>query len=143
MIGRVDFESTNAPKFLSQLISCINDMTSDRLRVATAAIFGPNRLELTFPKSYHVHMQYCERPEVRNRLESVATEIAGRQVSISLQLSREEPQKQQSVEPAAQARPTSRAAGPNDGQNDEFVQQAQSIFGATVQRVDRLPNGRT
>ena len=129
----VELRKGSEEKFLSQVIDAISDMTRDHVRLGTAAISGPNQLALTFPASYHFSKQYCERPEVHNRLESIASQIAGRPIRISVHVSANEPLRSEKDE---QSKPTPdrSAQAPQD---DEFLQHALDLFGASLVRVDR------
>ena len=133
--GRVSFSPGHEDELWSQMLSEINDMLSDHIKkVSEVAISGPNRLDLTFPKSYDFNKQYCERAEVRTRLEAVASELAGQPVSIGL-LVKEGERDDLAVEakPDVQQRKRPLEAG-----DDEFVASAQNIFGGTVVKVDEI-----
>jgi len=137
-----------------QILSQLVDMNSDMLRqhlegVCQLAISGPNCLVLVFSSDYTFSKQYCERPDVLNRLRQNVLELTGAEVRIELRL-------QAAVAPdpgpadAAQSEPS--PAGPNqaDGlpstataqdaeqEHDPFVQQAADLFGAKIAKVEDL-----
>jgi len=95
-------------------------------RVDRIAISGPNRLDLVFAAEYDFHRRFCERPEEMRRLEQLLRDVTGGVVQVRLLL--EEPKaeavSQESV--AIEEKPVA---------TDPMVEEAQSIFGASVQRV--------
>ena len=67
-------------------------MTADFAgRAERVAISGPNRLVVRFGKAYTQALQYCERPEKRQRLEQTLSRIAGRNLRIDFALLPDEP----------------------------------------------------
>ncbi len=114
----------------SQILAKIDDMLRNHVRpIENVAISGPNRLDLTFPKSYHFNKQYCERSEVLGQLERVASEITGQPIRISLFVS--------DADDSSAKDETSKSGSDRriDIQDDELVQQAIAVFGATVEKV--------
>ena len=132
--NRCDLKPGNEAEFLTHLVAEFQDMTGDHIRAAsTAAISGPNQLALFFPASYDFSKRYCERPEVMSRLQSVASRIADRSIQISLQTHEKQPEKR-----PAPARSQRTATGPVQApKDDEFLQHAIELFGATVVRVEK------
>ncbi|MDA1015228.1 MAG: DNA polymerase III subunit gamma/tau, partial [Planctomycetota bacterium] len=129
----VPLEVGRESEFLAQLVDGIEDMTQTHVRGASKlAISGPNGLELSFTKSYHFSKTYCERPEVKLQLESVASKIAGQDVRISLKLIAD----QEGVKPQPVPQVSSKRVKYPD--HDEFVQQAMSVFDATIVKVEGI-----
>ncbi|HUG90348.1 MAG TPA: hypothetical protein VML55_05925, partial [Planctomycetaceae bacterium] len=100
----------------------------------SSAISGPNSLDVLFPASYHFSKQYCERAEVLARLEQAASDIAGRPIRIRF-LTESGPAEAQ---PETASREPKRPVPENP---DEFVEQALSLFGASVVKVESLAAG--
>lgn len=66
-------------------------MTADFAAKADAvAISGPNRLVVRFRKAYTQALQYCERPDKRQKLEQTLSRIAGRNLRIDFALLQDE-----------------------------------------------------
>ena len=130
---RCDLKPGREGEFLTHLVSEFRDMTGDHARAASsAAISGPNQLALFFPASYDFSKRYCERPEVLSRLQAVASRIADRPIQISLKTNEKQPEKRPA--PTAQRKNAGPLQIPKD---DEFLQHAIELFGATVVRVEK------
>ena len=70
----VEFTPENVDAFFSQLVLHSTDATENQLkRASQVAIFGPNGLDLVFPKSYVFSKNYCERSETLNTLKELAS----------------------------------------------------------------------
>jgi hypothetical protein len=103
---------------------------------AGLAISGPNLLEISFPASYFLSSQYCERPEVTGQLVTAASQVAGRAIDVSIRLL-----------PASSAADRSEPGGPSAApkrrkaslEKDPFVSQALSVFGGTLVDVREIP----
>ena len=112
----------------AQILTKIDDMLRNHVKpIINVAISGPNRLDLTFPKSYHFNKQYCERTEVLGQLERVASEITGQPIQISLFVSDADESAHDESKPNSERT--------IEVQDDELVQQAIAVFGATVEKV--------
>jgi DNA polymerase-3 subunit gamma/tau len=84
---KVDLEPGKEAAFLTQLLDQIPLMLKSNLKNAVpSATSGPNLLVLSFEKRYDLARQYCERRDNLDRLRETATKIAGRPISVSLQL---------------------------------------------------------
>jgi DNA polymerase III subunit gamma/tau len=69
----------------------LNDMTADYAAMADAvAISGPNRLVVRFRQVYNSSKSFCERPERRQTLEDVVSQVAGRRVRLNFELIHED-----------------------------------------------------
>ncbi len=133
---RIEFRDGCEKELWAEILSQVDDMYKTYVKcVSLTAISGPNQLDLTFPRSYHFNKQFCERPEVRSRLEEVASELTGQKVQISLFVAEEEASMavKADVGVAAKQRPL-------DAGDDEFVQKALDVFGASVERVVPFTN---
>ncbi|MGE3315332.1 MAG: DNA polymerase III subunit gamma/tau [Planctomycetaceae bacterium] len=133
----VEFRVGNESAIWSQVTAQIKDMLRDHVKnVTSVAISGPNQLDLFFPRSYHFSQKYCERSEVRSRLEKFVHQVTGRTATINFRIvETTEPEK-----PVAEVvrRPAasdlSRKVLENSG--DPYVEQAKAIFGATIAKRD-------
>ncbi len=129
----VEFQEGREREFLSQLISHIDDTLAVHVKVVSdAAISGPNQLALTFPRSYHFSKRYCEQPENLVRLESLAGKIAGQPVRIVLRVA----DAKASVTSVAESTPERSSRRQLESTDDPFVQQALSVFGATIYKIE-------
>ena len=107
--------------------------------MARTAISGPNRLELGFPKSYLFAKSYCEKVEVRGRLEEVVFRLAGKPVQVVFAV----------IDDAPSGEPTTRTAAPVrrldlSTNGDPYVEKAIELFNAKIMKkeaVTRSPTG--
>lgn len=119
----------------SEIVSRMDEQHRSYLHcIGSVAISGPNRLVLTFPKRYHFNKHYCERPDILGQLERLASQVTGQTIRISLATAEDEAAG--SVESPPAASRTSRRR-PQDV-DDPFVQQAESVFGATIVDVREI-----
>ena len=95
------------------------------------AILGPNKLELSFPQSYVLSRQFCERPETLGRIAELASKVAGHDVSVSVVASGKAGQMPAPRSTNSPKEPASRKQRAQIS-NDPFVQQALDIFGGTL-----------
>jgi len=95
-------------------------------QVDRIAISGPNRLDLVFAAEYDFHRQFCERPEEMRRLEQLLQDVTGGVVQVRLIL------EDRNVEDASE---DSLVVEEKPAATDPMVEEAQDIFGASVQRV--------
>jgi DNA polymerase III subunit gamma/tau len=133
----LEFVPENSDAFFSQLVLNSKDATANQLkRASKAAIFGPNTLDLTFPKSYVFSKNYCERAETINTLRALASKLAGRSIDITIRLD-------ESSEPRPAVRsvkePQSTRRSPTAATDDALVNAALSTFGGSVIEVRSLP----
>ena len=137
----VEFRPGNEAAVWSQVLLKISDVLRDHVRVVTSsAISGPNQLDLFFPRNYHFSKQYCERNDVRVRLEKLVSDVAARPVTITCRLAKDD------LEMQGESRPRPARTTPGDGSSrtaaeptgDPYVEQAKSIFGATVVKRDTM-----
>ena len=95
-------------------------------RVDRIAISGPNRLDLVFAAEYDFHRRFCERPEVMRQLEELLQDVTGGLVQVRLIQEEREPE-------VVPEEPTAEKVEVIE--TDPMVEEAQNVFGATVQRV--------
>lgn len=136
--GQVQFSQENADSLWSQVVGEITDMLKSHVKaVSSVAISAPNKLELTFPRSYHFSKRFCEKPEAIGRLEQIVARLTGQDVRISLALSEETvaaPSDSQSEPDEASGR-RKRVYKPEE---DDFVSNVMETFSAQVVRVDPI-----
>jgi len=135
----VEFAPGNEGRIWAQVLSSITDMLKTHAQsVARYAILGPNELELFFPRSYHFAKQYCEQPANLGRLEGLVEKITGRPVRIRLTVTDE------GAAPRSEAKglPSAARRRVPETITDPFVQQAMSVFGAAVARIDAVSSAQ-
>ena len=128
----------NADAIWAQIVSEIHDMLKSHVKaVSQVHISAPGCLELTFPRRYHFAKRFIEQPDAVQRLEEVASLIAGQQIRIQLVLS-EDPEDEETrmsgtdePSPAEQSRDRVQTAG-----EDKFVATVMETFSAQCVRVD-------
>lgn len=128
---QVELVVGNEESFHAELVDSMKDTARDHLSTATLAISGPNQVALTFSRNYHFSKQYCERPDVLDRLQKAASSIAGKRVRIRIDLAESGGDE---VISSGVDRPAER---PVSAEEDAFVQEAVAIFRATVVRAER------
>ncbi len=133
---QVEFTESSKVHFWSEVVSRLPDKSSLHLKnVTSIAIIGPNRLEVSFPPSYFLSKQFCERAETRTRVEEIATQLAGRPIEFAVGTT------DVPVPAAASATRnsvTSSRKRPGDLDKDPFVQQALAIFGGRIEDVRQV-----
>ena len=127
-VSMTPLETGREDRIWGEVTGQISDLLREHVeRVDRVAISGPNRLDLVFPAEYHFHKTFCERPEVMQRLEQLLRDVTGGVVQVRLIL-----------EETETAGATTEAPAIEEGTVDEadpMVEEAQSVFGATVERV--------
>ncbi len=130
-----DFRPGEESGFWSQVLSDIGDDFGIHFRkVVRVAICGPNRLELVFPKSYLFSKSFCEKIEVRGRLEEIVGRLAGKPVQVTFTVTDDGP-------PAESATP--RTATPNrrmdlSTNGDPYVDKAIELFNAKIMKKEAV-----
>src|SRR5262249_36863020 len=133
---QVPFETGREGEFRAAISANINDVLRDHLKaVSDAAISGPNQLELIFPSRYNFSKTYCERPESLRRLEEVTSAIAGKPIRLQFRVVDEAESAPQKTDQNGKQNKTLRNSSEPD---DPFVQQAKSIFDATIIKVEPI-----
>ncbi|MCH2590217.1 MAG: DNA polymerase III subunit gamma/tau [Planctomycetales bacterium] len=120
-------ETGREERIWGEVTGQISDLLREHVeRVDRVAISGPNRLDLVFPAEYHFHKTFCERPEVMQRLEQLLRDVTGGVVQVRLILEETE---------TAEATTEAPATEESTVEADPMVEEAQNVFGATVERV--------
>src|SRR5690606_24778355 len=79
----VPLEESTLADFWAEVLAASPDRLAGHLeKTDGVAISGPNVLELSFPLSYALSRQFCERPETLGRVAELASQIAGRTVTV-------------------------------------------------------------
>jgi DNA polymerase-3 subunit gamma/tau len=114
-------------------------MTADFAGRATrVAISGPNRLAISFQKAYTQAMQYCERPEQRQKLEQAFSRIAGRNIRFDFVLVPDEAAPAERPVP----RQPSRRQRQHEMMRHPFVRKATELFDTEIiGMLDAPPGG--
>ena len=133
----VEFSEENLEQIWTEVTTRVEDKFRNHLKVTTGlAITGPNHLEISIPQSYFLSRQFCDRPESINQLQAIAKELTGQDIMVSFRtIESETPEKVDPTQSSATPRPRKRK--PKVDQ-DEFVEQAVSIFGAKVVDVREI-----
>jgi len=141
-VCQIDLTDQNKRKFLSQLISVIEDKVKPHLSSSVeSAIYGPNQLEILFPAKYDLSRRYCERPETLKLIESTASKVAGRPIQIRIGMDRGAISEEE--QPGIQSNPVSvtRSLSTDLADiHDPLVHQAVEIFQANVVKVQPRGN---
>ncbi len=135
-----DFQPGSESNFWAQVLSEVGDDVGNNLRKASrTAIRGPNRLEVEFPKSYLFAKSLVEKPEARQKLDSVVARLAGRSVQVVFTIS-DEPVSNGESAPAP--KPVRRMETSTNG--DPYVEKAIELFNAKVMKKEYLarPSGQ-
>jgi DNA polymerase-3 subunit gamma/tau len=124
------------PAILAALQDRFHDITGTHLRQATsAAISGPNQLELSFPISYDLCRRGCERPEVLASLESTVQDLTGRPVRIRFRMVEGQPAPVRVTAPPPSTNPRTRTV---EDPTDPLVAAVGKVFGVETWRVQEL-----
>ena len=135
-----DFQPGSESIFWAQVLSEVDDDVGNNLRKASrTAIRGPNRLDVEFPKSYLFVKSLVEKPEARQKLDSVVARLAGRPVQVVFTIS-DEPVS--NGEPAPAPKPVRRMETSTNG--DPYVEKAIELFNAKIMKKEYLarPSGQ-
>jgi len=134
-------QSGSEKTLLSQLVDNTDDAIRTHLRMASLAISGPKQVDLLFPAGYHFPKQYCERPEVRSRIEQALSGLVGEPVQVRMRIDESPPAASvgQPREPARHR--TEQPERLKDAENDPFVRDAMEVFGGSVKDIRPLPAG--
>jgi DNA polymerase III subunit gamma/tau len=152
----VPFEPDSATAVWAQIASRIElkGIVGQALtKVSRTAISGPNQLEIFFPAAYHANKKHVEQPAALDRLEKVASDVAGKPVKVICRLEAEgqrDSQAKVAVPAPAPPSPKPRVSPPTaenghgdaGSVNDPYVERARSIFDATIENV-KVTNPRS
>ncbi|MCH9652857.1 MAG: DNA polymerase III subunit gamma/tau [Planctomycetes bacterium] len=137
----IPFQAGMESLLLSQLIENTEDLLKDYLKgVQSIAISGPKQLDLVFSKSYNFSKQYCERPEMKGKLENSLEKLTGERIKLHLIVhesgtSSENTADKKNKSSMTQKRTEQRELAPA---SDEFLQEALAVFNAQSVRVEVL-----
>lgn len=132
----VELEESSLADFMTEVYNILGDKISGHLsKSESIAISGPNRLEVSFPQSYFLSKQYVERPEVKHRIQEVASQVAGGSVDVVIVAGTAKPSQ---AESRASPRRQNDRRKVQDLEQDTFVEQAVSIFGGTLVDVREI-----
>jgi len=122
--------------FWENLLREVPEKLCGHLKNASSrAIFGPNGLEILFPRSYAFSKGYCEQAESMNRLSEAARKIAGDLVTCRLDFDKSAPAP--TAKAPEQVRLVERRKV-STVDHDPFVQTAVGVFGGQVVEVRPL-----
>ena len=122
-----------------QTLAEIGDMTADfASRADAVAISGPNRLVVRFRKAYTQALQYCERPDKRQRLEQTLSRIAGRNLRLDFALLQDEPADSASL-PQPVKPPVNRRQRQQELMRHPLVRKASELFDTEIITVLEPP----
>ncbi len=129
---KIRFEPGSVNELWGQLKELVSDALRNHLRNANrTAITGPNRLEISFPRSYAFSKQYLERPEALARVASVIQQLTGVTAECVFSIDQTAEVKIPTPVKVERSRQVERLKT-SAVDNDPFVQQAVEIFGAQV-----------
>ncbi|MFQ5731557.1 MAG: DNA polymerase III subunit gamma/tau [Planctomycetaceae bacterium] len=135
----IDLVRGSETEILSQLVDNSEDASRVHLRRASLAISGPNQVDLFFDGSYNFSKQYCDRPEIRMRIERILSRMTGNSVAVTVRIDRSQPA---TPPPVATRQPHDNtpvnSLDVKQADKDPFVQEAVTIFGGTVKKVEPL-----
>jgi DNA polymerase-3 subunit gamma/tau len=126
--------NSQAEKLWSQVLSSIEDITSEyAARASSVAISAPNRLVVTFPKSYTWHKEKCDSPDRRSKIEHAARQLAGGFVGFEFRID----QSHETTAKAVRARPSaaSRVQAIREVERDPFIQEVMDMFDAEILKL--------
>jgi DNA polymerase-3 subunit gamma/tau len=116
-----------------QTLAEIGDMTADfAAKADRTAISGPNRLVVWFRKAYTQALQYCERPEKRQKLEQTLSRITGRKMRIDFAVSDGGPEAAAGEPETTLARPVSRRQRQQELQRNPLIRKASELFDTEI-----------
>ena len=126
--------SENAAAVWRQVLARFNDLLAEHAGFShRVAALGPDRLVVSFAKSYNVSKSICERPDQAARLESALAEVTGRTVRLQFELS--DDAAVTTEEPAAR-RPASGRERLMEKSQHPLVRRACEVFNAQPVRVE-------
>ena len=106
LAGSVPLDSAAAAGAWKQALGQLGDITADYAsRADDVAISGPNRLVVRFRKAYTHALEFCERPESRQKLEESLSRITGQNIRIDFVAAADEPSASGGTEVASPPQP--------------------------------------
>ncbi|WP_437185487.1 DNA polymerase III subunit gamma/tau [Planctomicrobium sp. SH668] len=135
----IEFREGQEARFWEALLNAVPEKLADNLRNSCRrAIFGPNRLEIYFPKSYLFSKSYCENPDSFKKLVASVDELAGQAIDCRLQI---DPNAESNVKapPKPVKAHTIERRRPSVLDGDHYVQMVAAVFGGEVKDVRVVP----
>jgi DNA polymerase-3 subunit gamma/tau len=126
-------DNESAATLWKQTLAEIGDMTADfAARAEHVATSGPNLLVVSFRKAYTQALQYCERPDKRQKLEQTFSRIAGRNIRLDFATLPDVPGAASPVE-RPEARPTaSRRQRQQELMRHPLIRKAAELFDTEI-----------
>jgi hypothetical protein len=108
-------------------------MTADfTSKAENVAISAPNRLAVRFRKAYTSAIQFCERPESRQKLEQALSRITGRNIRIDIVVLPDDGKSEAGTEVAPARRPTNRRQREQELQRHPLIRKATELFDTEI-----------
>jgi hypothetical protein len=113
-----------------QTLAEIGDMTADFASKADGvAISAPNRLAVRFRKAYTQAVQFCERPESKQKLEQTLSRVLGRNVRIDFLVVSDQSPERSGTAVASPPRPSvNRQQRRQEVQRHPLIRRANELF---------------
>ncbi len=132
-------DATSAAAAWKQTLAEIGDMTEVYGGKAdVVAISGPNRLVVRFRKDYTQALQFCERPDKRQRLEQTLSRIAGRNLRLDFALVQDE-SADSSSPPQPAKPPVNRRQRQQELMRHPLIRKASELFDTEIVTVLEPP----
>ena len=123
-----------------QTLGELGDMTADfASKAENVAISAPNRLVVRFRKAYTSAIQFCERPESRQKLEQTLSRITGRQIRIDIVVLPEAVGAAVGTEVAPARRPANRRQREQEVQRHPLIRKATELFDTEIVTILDTP----
>lgn len=133
LLRNVEFSAENVKKIWSAALEELSDMASDFAGQASeVAISAPNVLAVRFLSRYNTSKTYCERPERREKLEKVVSEIVGKKIHLDFSILRND----DAHEPIPQPTVKNNQQLKREITSHPMVEAAVEIFDAQVSKID-------
>lgn len=117
--------ATEIETFWTRTLEALSDMTADMAGEYESLDVAEDKLIVTLKDGYHV--RECSRPERKQKIESILTKVAGRQMKVGFQESRKAAEARKPVQPKL-----TRTQQIRKLHEDEFVKQTISLFDAEI-----------
>jgi DNA polymerase-3 subunit gamma/tau len=123
-----------------QTLGELGDMTADfASKAENVAISAPNRLVVRFRKAYTSAIQFCERPESRQKLEQTLSRITGRQIRIDIAVLPDANGGVPGTEVAPARRPVNRRQREQEVQRHPLIRKATELFDTEIVTILDAP----
>jgi DNA polymerase-3 subunit gamma/tau len=123
-----------------QTLGELGDMTADfASKAENVAISAPNRLVVRFRKAYTSAIQFCERPESRQKLEQTLSRIVGRNIRIDIVVLPDAGGPSPGTEVASVRRPANRRQREQELQRHPLIRRATELFDTEIITILDVP----